>query len=114
MTTIDKIKALISVDGLEYDTVLNHFVETAEKRIRLRCGLTAEDNIPDMLSYIVVDYSVLRFNRLRSEGYLEHTVEGESIVFPENEDDFAMFDSAISDYLKSDANVSARGRVRFL
>ena len=114
MTTIDKIKALISVEGLEHDTILNHFIEIAEKRIRLKCGLTAEDNIPDMLSYIVVDYSVMRFNRLRSEGFQEHTVEGESIVLPENEDDFAMFDSAINDWLNSDANVNGKGRVRFL
>jgi len=95
----------------ELQSMLEFFADTAEKKLRLKAGLSAEDSIPDALSYIVPEYVIKRYNRVGSEGYKTHTVEGESISF--EDDDFSEFEDAIAEWLESQ-KISAKGKVRFL
>ena len=67
--------------------------------------------VPEMLSYIVRDVSLARYNRLGSEGTSKHEVEGESMTF--SKDDFAPYESDIAAYAKM-SRTRGGGVVHFL
>lgn len=96
----------------ETKSMLLYFLEIAEKRIRGKACLASTESIPDELSYIPTEYAVLRYNRIGSEGYRSHSVEGESITF--EEDDFAGFEDAINDWLAAQEGPGKKGKVRFI
>ena len=54
---------------------------------------------------------MIRFNRIGSEGFSSHSVEGESLSF--SDDDFAGYREDIQTYLDSQKEAK-KGRVRFL
>lgn len=62
-------------------------------------------------NYIILDVSIIRFNRIGSEGLSSHSVEGESLSWSEN--DFAGYMDDIRAYL-DDQKESKKGKVRFL
>lgn len=66
---------------------------------------------PEELNYIIEEVSVIRFNRIGSEGLSSHTVDGESQSW--SEDDFAGYKDDIQAYLDSQKEAT-KGRVRFL
>ena len=61
----------------------------------LRLGTSA---VPTELEYIVVEVSVVRFNRIGSERLSSHNVEGESMTWTE-EDDFKPYTAEINGWL---------------
>ena len=66
---------------------------------------------PDSLNYIIREVSIIRFNKIGSEGMKSHTVEGESQQFVDS--DFDGYKDDIQSFLESQ-NESKKGRVRFL
>lgn len=66
---------------------------------------------PESLNYIVLEVSIIRYNKIGSEGMKSHTVEGESQQFEDS--DFAGYMDDIQAFLETQ-KVSAKGRVRFL
>ena len=95
----------------ELQSMLEFFADTAEKKLRLKAGLSSDAVIPAELGFIIPEYVIKRYNRVGSEGYKSHTVEGESISF--EDDDFSEFEDAINTWLESQES-SAKGKVRFL
>lgn len=81
----------------------------AESRLLNR--LRGEVLVPDELRYIVTEVSIVRFNRIGSEGVSSHSVDGESMVW--GEDDFAPYQSDIEAYLSSKEEAKV-GKVRFI
>lgn len=98
----------ISEDACSMDDKLSWILETNYSRLKNRLG---EIDVPDELEYIVLELSVIRFNRIGSEGLSSHTVEGESQNW--NDDDFACFENDINDWLDNQTDTK-KGRVRFL
>lgn len=66
---------------------------------------------PEELNYIILEVSVIRYNRIGSEGLSAHTVEGESQSF--SADDFSGYRDDIQDFLDRQQDTS-KGKVRFL
>ena len=66
---------------------------------------------PEEMSYIILDVSIIRFNKIGSEGLSSHTVEGESQSWSSN--DFAGYMDDIQAYLDSQKETT-KGRVKFL
>ena len=66
---------------------------------------------PEEMNYIILDVSIMRFNRIGSEGLSSHSVEGESLSWSEN--DFAAYMDDIQAYLDGKKE-SKKGKVRFL
>ena len=66
---------------------------------------------PEEMEYIILDVSVIRFNRIGSEGLSSHSVEGESLSWSEN--DFAGYMDDIQSYLDSQRE-ARKGKVKFL
>ena len=77
--------------------------------MRRRCSLLKATSIPEELSYIAVEVSVIRFNRVGSEGMSTHNVEGESATYMD--DDFRGFREDIQRYLDSQNQESAKGGI---
>jgi hypothetical protein len=105
---LDELKELLGIEGSEQDSKLNIILETTEKRLRMLLGGLEP---PEELNYIIEEVSVIRFNRIGSEGLSSHTVDGESLSW--SEDDFAGYKDDIQAYLDSQKEAT-KGRVRFL
>lgn len=105
---LDELKELLGIEGNELDSKLTIILETTEKRLRMLLGGLEP---PEELNYIIEEVSVIRFNRIGSEGLSSHTVDGESQSW--SEDDFAGYKDDIQAYLDSQKEAT-KGRVRFL
>ena len=107
---LEDIKTLLGIP--ENDTSLDAKLELilSATQNRLKALLGGQDP-PEVLNYIITDVSVIRFNRIGSEGLSSHVVEGESQAFLE--DDFAAYRDDIQTYLDGQKDVK-KGKVRCL
>lgn len=107
---LDDLKLMLGIDetDTDLDERLNLIISNVTSRLKLLLGGTEP---PDEMKHIILEVSVIRFNRIGSEGLSSHTVEGESLNFSEN--DFAAFEDEIQAFLDSQKTIS-RGKVRFL
>lgn len=97
---------IVNDDSL--DDKLNIIIASVTSRLKVLLGGI---EVPQELNHIILEVSIIRFNRIGSEGLSSHSVEGESLGF--SEDDFAQYQDEIKAYLES-LNSSKRGKVRFL
>lgn len=105
---LNELKLLLGIEGESLDEKLKLIIATATARLKVLLGGIEP---PDSLEYIIREVSIIRFNKIGSEGMKSQTVEGESMTFDDN--DFSGFMDEIQAYLESQKE-SARGRVRFL
>lgn len=108
---LEKIKILLGIGAEEtdQDERLKLILENTAKSLgNLLGGITP----PEELQHIVVEVSVIRFNRIGSEGLSSHTVEGESQAFQEC--DFDSYQKEIDKYLDKLNKENGQGKVRFL
>lgn len=103
-----KLMLGIASDDTGRDALLNVIIDSARARLQTLLGGIEP---PESLDYIVRDVSIIRFNRIGSEGMTSHTVEGESLQFADG--DFDGFAADIQAFLETQKE-GARGRVRFL
>lgn len=85
-------------------------MELTEQRLMLMLGQTI---IPEALSYIVVEVTIARFNRIGSEGLSSHSVQNENMSW--SDDDFKPYLNDIQTWLDAQEDPSTnRGKVRFI
>lgn len=106
---LDNVKMLIGITDTDQNEKINWIITSVSNRLKVLLG--GIDDVPVDLAYIVEEVSIVRFNRIGSEGLSSHSVEGESLSY--NDNDFAGFMDEIQAY-NDTANVSTRGKVRFL
>lgn len=110
---LNSIKTLLGFDtsavNAELDAKLKVIISIVQSRLMLLLGGVEE--VPETLEHIVIEVSVVRYNKIGSEGVSSHTVEGESLSF--NDDDFSAYAGEIQAYLESQKE-STKGRLRFL
>jgi len=107
------LQNILNLLGLsESDTLavaqLTIIIEAVTQRLLLRIEA---DTLPGELSYIVQELAVARYNRIGSEGFSSHSVEGESVTL--TDDDFGPYEADIDAYLKAQAG-NTKGVVRFI
>ena len=107
MTILENVKELLG-NPKNIDDKLNVIIELTQKRLG---NLLSVKEVPEELEDIGVEVSVIRFNRIGSEGVSSHSVEGESMSF--NDDDFDSYDKDIRSWLNNQSDLK-KGRVRFL
>ena len=95
--------------GDEQRKKLQTIMDITSDRLKVKLGT---DEVPGQLSYIVTEVSIIRFNRIGSEGLSSHTVEGESQSF--SGDDFSPYESDIQAWIDENQGTSRRGRIRFI
>lgn len=107
---LEDVKELLGIaeDDNTMDTRLNIIIAATTKRLKVLLGGL---DVPDDLKYIVTDVSIMRFNRIGSEGLSSHSVEGESLSFSNN--DFEPYIDDIQSYLNAQKEAT-KGKVRFL
>ena len=107
---LEDIKELlgISESDITMDTRLTIILNATKNRLKVLLGGL---EVPEDLNYIVTDVSIMRFNRIGSEGLSSHSVEGESLSFSNN--DFEPYMDDIQSYLNAQKETT-KGKVRFL
>lgn len=107
---LENLKSLLGFDlaDTENDAKLSLIIEITTQRLKTLLGGIEP---PEDLEYIIVEVSIIRFNRIGSEGLASHTVEGESLSFVDS--DFDGYAAEIQAFLDSQKS-STRGKVRFL
>lgn len=108
MLTDLKIMLGIALEDTSLDDKLNLIISMTTERLK---ALLCDIEPPESMKHIILEVSIIRFNRIGSEGLTSHTVEGESLSF--SNDDFAEYADEIQTYLDAQNDV-ARGRLRFL
>lgn len=107
---LDKIKLLLGFTDDDRDELLELIIELTTSRLRQKLG--GIEAVPEDLDYIVEEVSIIRFNRIGSEGLTSHIVEGESLTFSDN--DFDGFKEDIQSYLDRQNENPKKGGFRFL
>lgn len=105
---LNDLKLLLGITDNDLDVLLTKIIEMVVARLKLMLGGTEP---PEEMDHIVLDVSIIRFNRIGSEGLTAHSVEGESLNFAD--DDFAQYKDEIQDWLARQKE-STKGRLRFL
>lgn len=91
------------------DRKLTLILNGTKKRLRFLLGGL---DPPDEMDYIVLDVSIIRYNKLGSEGLSSHSVEGESLSWSDN--DFSGYMDDINAYLDEKNKNSRKGGFKFL
>ena len=107
---IEDLKLLLGLEEADDQTEkrLKLILDATKQRLKFLLGGLEP---PEEMEYIILDVSVIRFNRIGSEGLSSHTVEGESLSWSEN--DFAGYMDDIQSYLDSQQE-ARKGKVKFL
>ena len=109
---LEKILILLGLDSPTeaMSDKIETIMELTEQRLGFLLGQTV---IPEELSYIVVEVTIARFNRIGSEGVASHTVQGESLSW--TDDDFKPYMDDIQEWLNAQDDVNTtRGRIKFI
>ncbi|MBR5290165.1 MAG: phage head-tail connector protein [Erysipelotrichaceae bacterium] len=107
---LETLKLYLGIEANDEDknSLLSSIVSDATARLKLLLGGIEP---PEEMNYIIKEVSIIRYNRIGSEGVTIHSVEGESMHFSDN--DFAAYSEEIQSWLDRQ-NESKRGKVRFL
>lgn len=105
---LEKVLVLLEMENQE-DLQIKKLEVIINLVMRRLCSLLKTTEIPEELIYIAVEVSVIRFNRIGSEGMSVHNVEGESISYAD--DDFRGFKEDIQRFLDSQNQESAKGGI---
>ena len=109
---LEKILILLGLDSPTEAMTdkIETIMELTEQRLGFLLGQTV---IPTELSYIVIEVTIARFNRIGSEGVSSHTVQGESLSW--TDDDFKPYMDDIQEWLNAQDDVNTtRGRIKFI
>lgn len=106
---LQRIKTLLGINGTDRDALLNEVLELSTSRV---LAYINESALPQELEYVVVEMAIIRFNRIGSEGYSSHTVEGESIAV--DTDELESFKGDLNSWLAMTTDGAGKGRVVFL
>ena len=107
---LDNLKMLLglSVDDTSIDDKLLLIISVITARLSILLGGIEP---PEEMEHIILEVAVSRYNRIGSEGFSSHSVEGESCSF--NDDDFSPYMTEITSWLDEQKGTK-KGRVRFI
>lgn len=99
----------IEISDTSQDNKLNLIIESVTSRLSVLLGGV---DVPESLKYIITEVSVIRFNKIGSEGLSAHGVEGENLSFTGN--DFAGYMDEINAYLDGVDCSAQKGGFKFI
>ena len=110
MDLLSNLKLLLDLtdSDTELDVKLDLIIEQSKKKVL--AYLPNVTLVPDELSYIVLELSVVRFNRIGNEGMTSYSQDGESIAYGA---DMSDYEADIKSWLLKQTG-NDRGVVRFL
>ena len=105
---LNDLKVMLGINDTDMDDKLRLIIANVTARLKLLLGGIEP---PEDMNHIILEVSIIRFNRIGSEGMSSHSVEGESASYAE--DDFSEFADEIQALLDMQ-KTSTRGKARFL
>ena len=108
---LDNLKLMLgfSADDTDIDDKLLLIIANTTARLKVLLGGIEP---PDEMDHIILEVSIIRFNRIGSEGMASHSVEGESLNFAAS-DDFSGYADEIQSFLEQQKETT-RGKLRFI
>lgn len=82
MAIIDDVTALLGFSDEKYNKTLDVIIRLTTNRLKT---LLDVEKVPTELEYIVTEVSIVRYNKIGSEGVTSHSVEGETMSFSDND-----------------------------
>lgn len=82
MAIIDDVTALLGFSDEKYNKTLDVIIRLTTNRLKT---LLDVEEVPTELEYIVTEVSIVRYNKIGSEGVISHSVEGETMSFSDND-----------------------------
>lgn len=107
---LENLKTMLEIapDDTTLDEKFKIIIRHATARLKTLLGGI---DPPETLDYIIFEVVLVRFNKIGSEGFDSHSVEGEAITFTNA--DFKEFEADIQAFLDSQKETT-RGKVRFI
>ena len=108
---LEDLKRMLGLSGQkdeELEQKLEWILDATISRLKVLLGGVDPGND---LDYIVTEVSIIRYNRIGSEGFQSHTVEGESVGFLNSDFDSYMDD--IETYKRTKNIDIAKGGIRW-
>ena len=108
---LDDLKLLLGIAAADtsQDQRLNWIINSTRSRLRLLLG---DLEPPASMDYIITEVSVIRFNRIGSEGMSSQSVDGETMTFSDS--DFDGYRDEIQAFLDKESSLARKGGFRFL
>ena len=108
---LDDLKLLLGIAAADtsQDQRLNWIINSTRSRLRLLLG---DVEPPESMDYIITEVSVIRFNRIGSEGMSSQSVDGETMTFSDS--DFDGYKDEIQAFLDKESSLARKGGFRFL
>lgn len=82
MAIIDDVTALLGFPEEKPNNALDVIIRLTTSRLKT---LLDVEEVPTELEYIVTEVSIVRYNKIGSEGVTSHSVEGEIMSFSDND-----------------------------
>ena len=82
MAIIDDVTALLGFSDEKYNKTLDVIIRLTTNRLKTLLGV---EEVPTELEYIVTEVTIVRYNKIGSEGVTSHSVEGETMSFNDND-----------------------------
>lgn len=111
MSLLDIKRLLGLADVPDRDEDLELIQSLVSSQLKMRLGITTD--VPAELDYIVTEVSVIRFNRISSEGMSAETKEGYTASF-NGGNLFADYAADIQNYLDQTAATPDERKLRFI
>lgn len=109
-SVLDNVKTHLAVTDDIQDKVINGLIRRVVANFKRTYNVTT---VNDTFDDIIEDCVIIRYNRIENEGMTSTSVEGHSISYQANDNEFARWDMSIRSILEAD-NSHSGGRVRFL
>lgn len=104
------VKTYLGITDNVQDELISQIIADVTQRVNNYVGVT---ELPVQLEWIVRELSIIRYNKIGSEGYKSESEEGKSLTFTED-DPFNTFVPELDQYLDSQAQPASTGRARFI
>lgn len=106
---LDDLKLLLGIADTSQDAKLSWIINATKSRLRLLLG---DIDPPESMNYIITEVSVIRFNRIGSEGMSSQSVDGETMTFSDS--DFDGYKDEIQAFLDKESSLARKGGFRFI
>lgn len=108
MILLEIVKLYLDIEDNHRDPLLTQIITDSTQRI---LSYIEESLLPVELEWIVRELSIIRFNRIGSEGMTDESEEGRQSTY--DKDAFAQFEPFLDRYLEKQ-KTPVKGKARFL
>ena len=105
---LDKIKLLLGIKNNEKDELIEELISLCATPI---LNYINEEELPLRLNSCLIEFVIVRYNRLNSEGYASEGIDGSSISFIDNY--FETIKGQLDDYISVRESRAKRG-IKFI